>query len=69
MPEYEGPNQQSFDVCNATAAVDSHFNLQIHEAYGEKEVADIVGALAKVEAAYSATAAAHISEEIGAARL
>eukprot|EP01052_Picozoa_sp_SAG31_P061222 SAG31_NODE_20322_length_577_cov_1.715481_1_plen_70_part_10 len=40
LPEYEGPKQQSFDVSNATAAVDSHFNLQIHEAYGEKEVTD-----------------------------
>ena len=30
----------------------SHFNIAIHEAYGEKEIEGIVRALAKVDAAF-----------------
>jgi hypothetical protein len=37
LAEYKGPANQEFDVRNATAAVDSHFNLAIHENYGPEE--------------------------------
>ena len=37
LAEYTGPANQEFDVRNATAAVDSHFNLAIHENYGAEE--------------------------------
>ncbi len=40
---------------NAIAVTDSHFNLPVHENYGEQEAADIVEALSKVEAAYLRT--------------
>lgn len=37
---------------NAAAVTDCCFNLSIHENYGEREIQDIINALAKVEAAY-----------------
>ena len=69
LAEYEGPAHQEFDVSNATEAVDSHFNLAIHEGYGEKEVSDIVAAMAKIEAAYTnaEVATADATAVVGAA--
>ena len=37
---------------NAIRATDTHFNISIHEGYGERETGDIVAALAKVERAF-----------------
>ena len=42
-----------FDVSNAIEATDSHFNVSIHENWGQQEVDDLVAALAKIESAYS----------------
>ena len=42
-----------FDVSNAIEATDSHFNVQIHENWGQQEVDDLVAALVKIESAYS----------------
>jgi len=40
------------ELPGAVAAVESHFNVAIHENWTEREVADLLAALAKVEAAY-----------------
>lgn len=42
-----------FDVSNAIEATDSHFNVQIHENWGQQEVDDLVAALVKIESAYA----------------
>lgn len=52
LPAYEGDRQAQFACPNAVAATESHFIMSIHENWGEQEAADVVAALAKVEAAY-----------------
>jgi hypothetical protein len=39
-------------MSNAIAVTDSHFNILINEAYGQKEAEDILAAIKKVEAKY-----------------
>lgn len=51
-PAYKGDPNRKFDLKNAIAATDVQFNIFINESYGDKEVADIVAAFKKVEAAY-----------------
>ena len=51
-----------FDVSNAIEATDSHFNVQIHENWGQQEIDDLVAALVKIESAYAAVSAGVASE-------
>ena len=51
LPAYKGDLGAEFHCPNAVESVESHFNLSIHENYGEREIADIVAALEKVEKA------------------
>jgi dTDP-4-amino-4,6-dideoxygalactose transaminase len=51
-PEYEGDPDQSFPCPNARAAINAHFHIPIHEAWGEQEVEDAAAILHKVAAAY-----------------
>ncbi len=51
-PEYKGDPNRQFPCPNAVAVTDSDFNLYLHERCGEQEVADVLAAIAKVEAAY-----------------
>jgi len=51
--EYRGPREATFKIENALRAVATHFNVGMHEGYGEPEIADIVAALRKVEKAYA----------------
>ena len=41
-------------MSNAIEATDSHFNVSIHENWGQQEVDDLVAALVKIESAYGA---------------
>ena len=52
LPAYRGDRHAQFPCPNAVAAAESHFVLAIHEHYTDQEVADILAALRKVEAAY-----------------
>jgi dTDP-4-amino-4,6-dideoxygalactose transaminase len=52
LPAYQGDRKAVFPCPNAVAAVESHFLLAVHENYADQEVADILAALRKVEAAY-----------------
>lgn len=52
-PLYRGDRQRSFSCPNAAATLDTQFNLSIHEGWGEREVADTLAALRKVEAAFA----------------
>ena len=45
-------------MSNAIEATDSHFNVQIHENWGQQEIDDFVCALVKIETAYGAEASA-----------
>jgi len=53
-PLYKGDPDRTFPCPNALAATDVQFNLAVHEAWGEQEVADTVAAVRKVQAAYLA---------------
>ena len=50
--EYTGDRSPEFDVRNAVRSTEEQFNVAIHENYTDREIDDIVAALAKVEAAY-----------------
>ena len=52
LPDYQGDHNAEFPCPNAVEATQTHFNLSVHENYGEQEVADIASALEKVEKAY-----------------
>ena len=52
LPAYGGGREAQFACPNAVEAVESHFIMSIHEHWGEREVADVGEAFAKVEAAY-----------------
>jgi dTDP-4-amino-4,6-dideoxygalactose transaminase len=54
-PLYKGGMNKSFSLPNAEAAVNSHFNIHIHEDYTEKEIDDIIRAIVKVERYYKET--------------
>lgn len=50
--DYQGPRDPEFKIDNAISVTDTHFNFMMHESYGDREVADILAAVKKVEAAY-----------------
>lgn len=52
LPAYQGDRQAAFPCPNAVAAAEGHFILSIHENCGDREVADVLAALEKVERAY-----------------
>ncbi|OGV65193.1 MAG: hypothetical protein A3K19_24245 [Lentisphaerae bacterium RIFOXYB12_FULL_65_16] len=51
--DYKGSKRPVAKLDNAMRAVEAHFNISIHESCGEREVADVVSAIEKVEAAYA----------------
>jgi dTDP-4-amino-4,6-dideoxygalactose transaminase len=51
-PAYKGDPDRQFPCPNAVESTDTHFNVSVHENYGDEEVQDIVEALLKVEKAY-----------------
>ncbi len=51
-PAYAGDGDRAFPCPNAEAAMDAHFHLSIHEGWGDREVADALRILAKVDAAF-----------------
>ena len=51
-PDYKGDRHREFPCPNAVEATDTHFNISVHENYGEPEAQDIAAALRKVEEAY-----------------
>ncbi|MCL5283150.1 MAG: DegT/DnrJ/EryC1/StrS family aminotransferase [Armatimonadetes bacterium] len=51
-PSYRGDPNRIFLCPNAEAAVNAQFNLNLHEGWGEQEVADTIAAMRKVESAY-----------------
>ena len=53
-PDYAGAREPEFDLKHAVQVTDTHFNVAVHENYGEQEVSDILAAIDKVEAAYLA---------------
>jgi perosamine synthetase len=55
LPDYAGDRDAVFPCPNAVEAVESHFLLHIHENLTDADVADIVAALRKVDAAYAVT--------------
>ncbi len=50
--EYTGARKPCFRLDNARRTVATHFNIAIHEQYGDRDIADILTALEKVETAY-----------------
>jgi hypothetical protein len=53
-PDYEGDPDRQFPCPNAQEAMDTHFNLYYYESWGEREVADAIAILKKVDRAYAA---------------
>ena len=51
-PDYDGDPNREFPCPNANAALDAQFNLQFHENWGEREVADLIAIFRKVNEAY-----------------
>jgi perosamine synthetase len=51
--DYRGPREPQAHIDNAIKAVETHFNISIHESYGDAEIEDIVAAVRKVTAAYA----------------
>jgi dTDP-4-amino-4,6-dideoxygalactose transaminase len=51
--DYKGPKTPQARIDNAIHAVETNFNIAVHENYGQKEIDDIIAALKKVAAAYS----------------
>jgi dTDP-4-amino-4,6-dideoxygalactose transaminase len=51
-PDYKGDRERTFPCPNAHAAMDNHFNLDIHEGWGEQEIKDAVAIFTKVASAY-----------------
>ena len=51
--DYKGPREPQYHIEKAIEAVESHFNIAIHENFGQQEIDDIVAALEKVAAAYA----------------
>lgn len=52
-PDYKGDPNRHFPCPNAHAVMDSHFNLNVHEGWGDQEIEDAVDIFHKVEAAFS----------------
>jgi dTDP-4-amino-4,6-dideoxygalactose transaminase len=51
--DYAGPRQPVARIQNALKAVETHFNVAMHERWADREIQDAVAAVKKVEAAYS----------------
>lgn len=51
-PDYHGDCDRQFLCPNAQATMDTHFNVGIHENWGEQEVADAIHIFQKVDAAF-----------------
>jgi len=51
--DYAGPRELQLKIDNAVAVTDTHFNIGVHENYGEREIDDILAAIDKVGAAYA----------------
>jgi dTDP-4-amino-4,6-dideoxygalactose transaminase len=51
--DYHGPKEPVARIAQAIRAVETHFNIQINESYGDREADDIVAACEKVAAAYA----------------
>lgn len=51
-PNYAGNRVPRAKIDNMAAVSDCHFNIAVHERYGQAEIDDIVSALMKVEDAY-----------------
>lgn len=51
-PQYQGDPDREFPCPNATATLETHFNLTVCESWGEPEVRDILAAFRKVDHAY-----------------
>ncbi|MCC9075145.1 DegT/DnrJ/EryC1/StrS family aminotransferase [Litorilinea aerophila] len=49
-PDYQGDRERQFPCPNAEAAMDTHFNLQLHENWGAAEIADALAIFRKVDA-------------------
>ncbi|MCD4823517.1 MAG: DegT/DnrJ/EryC1/StrS family aminotransferase [Phycisphaerae bacterium] len=49
--DYKGPKNPQYRIDNAIAVTDTHFGINMHESYGQKEVDDILAAIEKVERA------------------
>ncbi|MCK5844699.1 MAG: DegT/DnrJ/EryC1/StrS family aminotransferase [Victivallales bacterium] len=52
-PEYTGNGNSEFKCPNAETAMETNFNLSINEAWTDKEIADAVAIIKKVEAKYA----------------
>jgi len=50
--DYKGPREPQRKVENAVQAIDTHFSIHFHEAYGQPEIDDILAAIQKVERAF-----------------
>lgn len=50
--DYNGAKEPQYKIDNAIKVTDMHFNMAVHENYGQKEIDDILAALEKVENAY-----------------
>jgi hypothetical protein len=50
--DYKGDRNQQFKLDNAINVTNEHFNIFIHENYGDQETCDILSALKKVTQAY-----------------
>lgn len=57
-PDYGGDPEREFPCPNARAAIAAHFNVQIHEGWGDQEIDDAAAILRKVARCYSASGAA-----------
>jgi len=51
--DYKGPKTPRACIENAIHAVETNFNIGVHENYGEQEISDIIAALEKVSAAFA----------------
>lgn len=54
-PDYQGDATRSFPCPHAHAAIDAHFNLQIHENWGPQDIEDAIAIFHKVDAYYRRT--------------
>ena len=52
-PSYTGDGDRDFVCPNAEAVMESDFNLVIHEAWGDQEIADAIAIIKKVEAKFA----------------
>jgi len=51
-PDYKGDANAVYELPNAKASDATHVTIAMHERCGEKEAADVIAALTKLEAAY-----------------